>query len=627
MHYTVPTKGTFSMAVTVDGSAISGSPFTLVVTSSVAIANNTYLTTTPPWVGNIPAVAGVAKLFSVLPVDARGNREDHGRDMNISRLSISYTDSAGTVVALPVSSVPANGESEYTTQLVETVAGTYVLSMVLYGTDIMDSPFQLVVGAAAAARDNFLLTGTGLVGAAAGQYGEIWIFARDAYLNPVSPADAPLTYVLSDTTAAAYPDIPPRCEDYPNATCCKEAQLEANVHLPHDCFIKASKLIYGMHCETPGQEWSEGVNLPPLICDQYCIDMMECHDGGIATFDSRRMCAPMYSGQAKCTQDSDCSWATNTFPSISYAGECQYGVCWSPTGHTYDPPRCFMGTPAQIGQTQSATDTATYSSLANLTTGAHDVKFRDEAVGNSALVVTYDGAPIPQSPLTLSVVPGSVDPDHWYTFGQGIYQSSVGHTAEFGLYARDSFNNTVQVSTAVVSGYLDGPRLVELQLAAISGHYVASYRSDVAGDYPLSLLLGGSFNPRTDVVVKVGPTSSMDTSFDRSQISPVIAGVARNFSVFTRDAFGNSRTIGGDILNASLAFPDGWIHRTSIWDLGTGEYVIGYDSTSSGSFSVGIAFGSIVLDQVSGTELPCPVSPFRDLLLMIAANFFLRDCL
>ena len=621
MHYTVPTKGTFAMAVTVDGSPINGSPFTLVVTSSVAIANNTYLTTTPPWVGNIPAVAGVSKLFSVLPVDARGNREDHGRDMNISRLSISYTDSTGTIVALPVSSVPAGGESVYTTQLVESVAGTYVLSMILYDTDIMDAPFNLVVAAAAAARENFLLTGAGLVGAAAGQVGEIRIFARDAYLNPVTPTVAPLTYALTDTTAAAYPDLPQRCDEYPNATCCEQAQLNANVHLPHQCFIKASKLIYGMHCDTPNQEWSLGPNTPPLICDQYCIDMMECHDGGISTFDSRRMCAPMYSGQSKCTQNSDCSWVTASVPAVTYSGECQYGVCWSPTGHTQDPPLCFMGTPAQIGQTLSTTGTATTSNLANLTTGAHHVTFRDEAVGNSALVVTYNGAPIPQSPLMLAVVPGSVDPDHWYTFGQGIYQSSVGHTAEFGLYARDDFNNTVAVTTAVVSGYLDGPRLVELQLAATGGHYVASYRTDVAGNYPMHLLLGGSFNPRTDVIVKVGATSSMHTSFDRSQIAPTIAGVARNFSVFTRDAFGNSRTVGGDILNASVAYPSGWIHRTTIWDLGTGEYVMGYDSTISGDFSVGIAFGSIVLDPITGVEEPCPA--FYDPRRYPAGDYFL----
>ena len=188
-------------------------------------ANDTFLTTDPAWVSHVPAVAGTSKLISVLPVDGTGNREDYGRDMNISRLAVSYMDSTDALVSLSVSSVPVDGESLYTSEILENIAGTYTLVVTLYGLDILDSPFDLVVVAGAVAIENFRVAPEESI-TAAGLVGTLQIFARDAYLNAVPPGDALLQYSIADATPAAYPTLPPVCEDYPDPACCYRAMMK-----------------------------------------------------------------------------------------------------------------------------------------------------------------------------------------------------------------------------------------------------------------------------------------------------------------------------------------------------------------------------------------------------------------
>ena len=225
LYYTVDTKGSWSMAVTIDGAPVRDSPFALEVSSNVGYANDTFLTTDPAWVSHVPAVAGTSKLISVLPVDGTGNREDYGRDMNISRLAVSYMDSTDALVSLSVSSVPVDGESLYTSEILENIAGTYTLAVTLYGLDILDSPFDLVVVAGAAAIENFRVAPEESI-TAAGLVGTLQIFARDAYLNAVPPGDALLQYSIADATPAAYPTLPPVCEDYPDPACCYRAMMK-----------------------------------------------------------------------------------------------------------------------------------------------------------------------------------------------------------------------------------------------------------------------------------------------------------------------------------------------------------------------------------------------------------------
>ena len=413
------------------------------------------------------------------------------------------------------------------------------------------------------------------------------------------------------------------------------AVRSSEVHVDQECFIKASRVVYGMHCENTDDNapvWRDTAGAadddatdadgsPPLICDQYCIDMMECHEGGISTFDSRRMCAAFYHGP-KCTTDADCNGG------LDPNADCQYGICWSPGGHENEvngvvTPTCFMGTPEQVGEVMLPVETATYETEVNTETGAHHVMYTDRYVGNTLLTVTYGGTPIPQSPVTLFVVPGAVDPANWYLFGSGVFKAAVGQVAQFALHARDAFNNTVPVETAVVSGYLDGPRLIELEMEAIGGNYVATYRSEVAGEYPMHLLFAGGITRVVNVELYCGDTSPEHTAFDRTQMPhSLTAGQLANFSVFTKDQFGNSRSLGGDLLNASMRSPAGVYVPVQTYDLGTGEYVVSYGATLAVEYNIGVSFGGIVLDLVTGTVVPCPafVGPAR----LFGGDFF--DC-
>lgn len=182
--FAVEGKGSFEVIVKVNYVHVVGSPFSVTVRSGLAVPTWTYMT---PAVGSLLEVdAGATTMLTVVPIDSGGNREDYGLDLNSTRVLAHYRRSATELVSIPMQSAPVDGESQFTGNVREVAAGTYVLEITLHGQPVQASPFQFAVGAGAPVAAHFLTAGTGLAGTVAGTSQALDITPRDEFLNAIA---------------------------------------------------------------------------------------------------------------------------------------------------------------------------------------------------------------------------------------------------------------------------------------------------------------------------------------------------------------------------------------------------------------------------------------------------------
>jgi hypothetical protein len=603
--YTLSLKGMYTMTVTVNEVPVSNSPFSIRVTSGFANANSTYLTTPTSGRGapNITAVAGQATDASVFPIDVAGNREDYGRDLNASRIVVIYTN--GRRQVLPVSSTALAGESLYTSTISETVAGHYNLSVSLYGSPILMSPFSLIVVPAAAALSKFQILGSAASGSLAGVDALFHIIARDAYDNAVPSATSGLnlTFALTDMSpAVTYPPArEPNCEDYGNRSCCAAAMAaKKREHLNQACFGLVNRLVYGLQCAPADVAWRNGSRI--ILCNSFCNQLRVC-SASLHTFDAHVMCAGYNSGPA-CSSSADCG-----------GGSCDFGTCFSS-----GMPTCFAGTDAQIGLSTLPQNTMALSLMPNISTGLFDVRYRDNRTGVMSVTFTYVGVGvIPGTPLQLAITPAAVDTDLFYLQGPGLSVAEVGKVAgtrltgpyderaEFVVRARDTFSNFIDSPLAVsVTVYLDGPRLINVAVTPNNdGTYTAKYAAVVSGTYTITLQFGTTV-VRRSVWMIAGPTAPAQTTHDLAALQrSSVAGAARTFYISTRDAFGNLRGVGGDSMNMTV--PNIGTGALASSDLVDGRYRVSYIFTVAGVYNIHVGVG--MYTTMFGQEYPCPAVP------------------
>jgi hypothetical protein len=202
VQFSVLLKGSFQLVVKVDGTEITGSPFALTVRSGVAVAQNTYISQAVA--GVLERTAGAEIQLDIHLLDIAGNREDFGRNLNASRLTLEYfcDASPATVTQLTVSTVQVDGGAQAISTLTLMEAGSFTLTPSLYGIPISGSPIAVVIAASDPVGANFVSSGSGLrvvqtlasglrVGVEAGEYASFNVFARDAYLNDVPSSSIP----------------------------------------------------------------------------------------------------------------------------------------------------------------------------------------------------------------------------------------------------------------------------------------------------------------------------------------------------------------------------------------------------------------------------------------------------
>lgn len=131
VRYVATVTGACSVAVTLGGAAIAGSPFTVAV--GPGAANGTASTAA----GVAEAVAGVPATVTVEARDSLGNRRTTGGDA----VAAEARGAAGAVAATVVDA----GDGSYTLTYTATVSGEYAVHVELGGAAVAASPFNVTV--------------------------------------------------------------------------------------------------------------------------------------------------------------------------------------------------------------------------------------------------------------------------------------------------------------------------------------------------------------------------------------------------------------------------------------------------------------------------------------------------
>jgi len=186
--YTPTTAGTDYVAITIDGTPVSGSPFTSTV--DVGAVSPSHSTATVP-----PGSAGSATSIVVRARDAYNNPLSSGGER--VAVTVSGDNNAGTLT------VTDPGDGTYTASYTPTTAGADYVAITMNGIPISGSPFTSTIGAGAVSPVHSTAT---VPDGTAGLPTDIVIQARDGSGNLVSSGGETVVVTVSgDNNAGAVP--------------------------------------------------------------------------------------------------------------------------------------------------------------------------------------------------------------------------------------------------------------------------------------------------------------------------------------------------------------------------------------------------------------------------------------
>ena len=187
--FTLNTVGTYTLAVTSNGVAVSGSPYTVVVSAGALSGATSYVPSPTP--NTTALVSGVATTFSIQSRDAYGNAISVGGASFAGSLQCSTVTVAAIVIDL--------GTGVYSASVTPTVAASacalyvYLSSPV---TNVLGSPFSVAV-VAGAATGNSTATGTALTIGTAGVSSSVTVKAYDAAANALTTGNSPVVMTVT----------------------------------------------------------------------------------------------------------------------------------------------------------------------------------------------------------------------------------------------------------------------------------------------------------------------------------------------------------------------------------------------------------------------------------------------
>ena len=200
--FTLNTVGTYALAVSSSGVAVSGSPFTVTVVAGALSGAVSYVL--PPAPNAVSMVSGVVSTFSVQARDAYSNAIGVGGASFAASLQCSGINVAGTVTDL--------GTGVYTVTVLPTKAATtctlYVY-LVSPATNVTGSPYAVTV-LPGAATGYSLATGSSLTSGTAGAISTVTVTAYDAANNALTTGNSPVIMTVkpvSPLTTTSTPTV------------------------------------------------------------------------------------------------------------------------------------------------------------------------------------------------------------------------------------------------------------------------------------------------------------------------------------------------------------------------------------------------------------------------------------
>lgn len=226
----------------------------------------------------------------------------------------------------------------------------------------------------------------------------------------------------------------------------------------------------------------------------------------------------------------------------------------------------------------ASADVSPPSLLVNVT---HAVQYRAriQTAGISTLFITLDNNDIVGSPISITTLPGSVDPGACTLTGQGLARSTAGDIANIGIVPFDAYSNRILAFSSL------GVSLDDVQLSLSRGNNEDNdaqvttlppvwdvdlsqirlrYMINTSGTYDMNILIGGTsvsgaalFSPyispgavalRQSTVSFIGDGNSVDNNIDEDTGNPasrraIVAGTPASMVIQAVDRFGNERKI------------------------------------------------------------------------------------
>jgi hypothetical protein len=268
--------------------------------------------------------------------------------------------------------------------------------------------------------------------------------------------------------------------------------------------------------------------------------------------------------------------------------------------------------------------------------GIFTVRFEFTSAGkySISIMVLPFLQPIRGSPFDISVKSGVFNATTSYLVGTGISIATAGIDQTFRIISKDRYSNLIHEKIHNVSGDITSNLLLEREnitvLAFASetsiGTFIVRYQTTKAGIYRLTASYYGVnlIGVPASVSVVPGTTSAKEVIVYGEGLLSATVDLQSTFQISVADAFGNQRSVGGDIFMIVLS--GGWTESadgdqrgienftTLSRDNNDGSYLITYLLTRSGVFNVHV---SLFEKSFNSTIRNTPVigSPFLGLMI------------
>jgi len=205
------------------------------------------------------------------------------------------------------------------------------------------------------------------------------------------------------------------------------------------------------------------------------------------------------------------------------------------------------------------------------------------------------------SPFTISTKPAATDFATSIIYGEGLTIATAGVPSSFTVQVKDAFNNLrkqggdeIQSQLASVgTGAVVNPKIVDNG----DGTYAGSFMPSTQGMYDLSVFLGSTIKTGT-LLVEPGHVCSVTSYTNGLSLTVATAGYTATFTIQSKDAFKNLRTLGNDNFVVRLSGPGSGAaseeHNVRSNYIGMspnsnlGRFTVSFRATKSGDFKISV---------------------------------------
>ena len=620
--YTPTAPGTDTVTITVNGSAISGSPYTSTVVIGPTDAAHSIAT--------VPnGTAGQLTTITVQARDAAGNSRGVGGD------TVALTITGANPMSLPGTD---NGDGTYTATYTPTTSGTDTIAITIGGATISGSPYSSLVSPAALDAANSTAT---VPNGTAGQPTTILVQARDQYgnalstgggtvvvaitgTNPTTPTVTDLangtyraTYTptvsgsdtvaitLGGTTVAGSPFtsvVSPAALSPANSTAVVPANAPAGVPLT---IVITARDALGNQLSTGGATVAvtiTGTNpATPTVTDHGDGTYSATYTPANAGTDTVVI---RINGNAILGSPFTITVAVGAASPAHSTANVPNGTAGQATTITIQTRDVNGGTVTtggltvvvNVGGANTATPTVTDNA-----DGTYTATYTPTTAGPDTVAITMNGTTISGSPYISTVVAGPVDG----TKSSAVVPDGlVASATTIEITSRDAFGNPRQTGGASAFVQVTGANIVNPAVTDNGdGTYTASYTPANAGVDTVVVRISGADvigSPFTSQVIgDVGdPTQSTAT------VPNGIAGQVTNLTIQAKDVNGVNRPVGGDTIAITVSGANSGTPFAT--DPGNGTYTANYTPLHTGTDLISITMNGVALtgSPFSSTIVP-----------------------